>query len=196
MSANIQDFTPLDTPEQIDALANLLPFGEIWRAKNIPDSNVYRLLKAFSKEFSRMSASQYALASEFIPSKFMGFIEEWERFLGIPDGCLTTDVPDEIRRLNIIAKLGYLNLFTEQDYRDLAELYGLEVVSFDNSVFGVIEITISTGGLPPDNTFDMDFDTNLDPEGAFIFGVLEEAFYSCLVQTYAPAFVQVIINTV
>jgi hypothetical protein len=164
----------------------------LWQAKYIRASNLYKLLQALSEEFKRIDYSVYALASEFIPSFNMGFVEEWERFLGIPDDCLSIDTILEIRRANILAKLGFLNLFSEQDYHDLAALYGLTIVNFDNLTFGTINITIGgTGSSPPLNVFDMTFDPLLAPQGAFIFGSIGEDFFRCLVKTYSPAFVQV-----
>lgn len=192
MSANINDFKPLATDGQVKALANLLPSGLIWQAKYIKGSNLYKLLLAISQEFARIEFSQYALASGFIPSTTMGFIEEWEKFLGLPDKCLKTDVPLYQRRLNIIAKLGYLNLFTKQDYYDLAELFEVNILTFDNSVFGYINITVSgTFDANVSNIFDMHYSPVIDPIGAFVFGSFGEAFFTCLVKNYSPAFIQV-----
>ncbi|WP_200403516.1 hypothetical protein, partial [Fangia hongkongensis] len=118
------------------------------------------------------------------------FLEEWEKFVGIPEGCFDLEFTDLERRINILIKLGYLNLQVEQDYRDLADILNVEIVSFDNSVYGTITITIVD--LVPD-TFDLLFDPVLNPTyGAFIFGSKTDTLYQCLIQTYKPAFINVV----
>ncbi|MBK2123938.1 hypothetical protein IB691_01640 [Fangia hongkongensis] len=117
-------------------------------------------------------------------------MEEWEKFVGIPEGCFDLEFTDLERRINILIKLGYLNLQVEQDYRDLADILNVEIVSFDNSVYGTITITIVD--LVPD-TFDLLFDPVLNPTyGAFIFGSKTDTLYQCLIQTYKPAFINVV----
>lgn len=194
MSANIQDFEPNTPYNATQALANLMPKGLVFEAKNINDSELRKLLIALSKEFSRAEAAMYVLASQFIPTLTVRFLQQWEEFLGIPDSCLLSDLPDLQRQKDIVLKFGLLNLFTKEDYYAVAELLGVEIVTFDNSVFGVINIEINSGSNPPDNTFDMDFDIALDPEGAFIFGDLGESIFRCVIEKYAPAFVQVNIS--
>jgi uncharacterized protein YmfQ (DUF2313 family) len=190
MSANIQDFSPSTEYELVQTLVNLMPTGKMWDALNIEDSNFRKLLKGLSIEFGRAEALIYTLASQFLPTRGNRFVDSWETFLGIPDDCFNTSGSIETRALQIMIKLGSLNLFTKEDYYHLADLLGIVLSGFDNSTFGTIIITMQ--GLTPDNIFNMDFDPLNDPTyGAFIFGSPSARLYQCLVEHYKPAYIDV-----
>jgi uncharacterized protein YmfQ (DUF2313 family) len=115
----------------------------------------------------------------------------WEQLLSIPDDCIKTNVSDNQRRVDIIIKLGYLNLQTEQDYYNLAEILNVEILSFvrDNR-FGY---TMTIKSISNDK-FPLLFDASLDPVyGSFTFGSESEQFFTCLVQKYKPAYAELII---
>tara|TARA_R110001606_G_scaffold87314_3_gene197133 strand:+ start:158 stop:742 length:585 start_codon:yes stop_codon:yes gene_type:complete len=190
MSANIQDFNIQDIEVLTQSFANLLPKGKAFEAKNILESNMRLLLNGLSQETKRATASIYSLASQFIPNLTDSYIEVWEKFLGIPDDCIPINVTDDQRRLHIIIKLAYLNLYSKNDYYKLAELLGVEIVSYDNSTFGSLTITILN---KPDTNFPLLFDPLIEVTyGAFIFGSSNQSIFECLVEKYKPAHVAVI----
>lgn len=191
MSANINDFRLKTLEENRQALSNCYPSSKAYEAKDIPESNFYKLMNSQAKEYQRANAKIANLASHFIPNNNNSEIDLWEQFLDIPDQCIKTNVSDEQRRLDIIAKLGYLNLQIKQDYYDLAELLNVEILSWvKNDVF---DYTITIKSIKNDE-FPLLFDSNLDPTyGAFIFGSEAEQFFICLCLNYKPAYVKLTI---
>ena len=190
MSANIQDFNIQDIEILTQSLANLMPNGKAFEAKNISESKMRALLLGLSQETRRATASIYSLAANFIPNLSDSYIEIWEKFLGIPDDCIPINQTEEQRRLHIIIKLAYLNLYSIDDYYKLAKLLGVEIVSYNNSTFGSITITILN---QPDSKFPLLFDPSIElTYGAFVFGSSRQGIFQCLVQKYKPAHVEVI----
>jgi len=189
---NIQDFNPRSTYEQTQGLANLLPVGEVWKAKNIQDSVLRRFLASLSKEVNRAEGAAYGEARSFIPNEDTTDVVPWESFVGIPTGCFDTNYSEKERRINVIIKLGYLNLQTLQDYYDLADKLGVVINTVDvTSTPGTI--IISVVDLNPDNVFNLYFDSANDPvDGAFVFGSRTGQLYECLVRNYKSVFFDVL----
>ncbi len=127
MAINKQAFSVKSQSENIQALANLLPTGKAWTAKNITGTNLRNTLKALSIEIARSQSTLESLCDGYIPNFTTSFIEEWENELGIPDDCFSNTGTDAERRRNIIIKLAHMNLQTSQDYLNLADLLGLTI---------------------------------------------------------------------
>lgn len=109
------------------ALADYLPDGPLFEAKNIGDSNFRKLLLGFAGELFTAEGYLKTLEEEYNPLNTTLFIEEWERAVGIPDQCfVVADTVDE-RRTNVLTKLSALGVQTEQDFVDLAALLGITV---------------------------------------------------------------------
>lgn len=194
MAANIGNFAPNNPYDSGQALVNLLPTGTAYEAVNIDDSNVRKLLRAISKEFSRLEAEVYAFASQFIPSKNMRFVEDWERFLGIPDNCIPILDSYAARAANVFLKFGFLNFFTEADYFTAAEILGIEIITFERPSFGTINIYITGGSIenkftapPPEGAITFTAHGLPNPIGAFQFGSPQAGIFACIAKTYSPA---------
>ena len=113
--------------EQRQSLAHFLPSGCLLAAKNVPDTNFFKLIQGFAKEFVRMECAIVELQDDYLPSNTTAFLDEWEDSLGIPDDCFTgTGLPAE-RRRDIIVKLSLMNVQTRQDFIDLAAVYGFDI---------------------------------------------------------------------
>lgn len=110
------------------SLASYLPGGEFFRAKNIDNSDMRKLLIALSYEFGRAEAKLKELEDEeYIPDTF-NLIEEWERSLGIPDECFNPEGQTiELRRKYAIAKYALMNLTSTPDFIALAEFFGYNI---------------------------------------------------------------------
>ncbi len=132
-------YKPQGIGESTQALADVMPNGKVFDAKNIGSSTFRKLLKALAKEQLRYDNNLFELVCQYIPNFTISYIEEWEQELGIPDQCfVVAGVSDQERRRNIIIKLAFLGLVTTQDYNDLAAIMGLTidiVVSGDTSRF-------------------------------------------------------------
>ncbi len=109
------------------ALADYMPDGPLFEAKNISDSNFRKLLLGFSGELFTAEGYLKTFEQEYNPLNTVLFIEEWERAVGIPDDCFIVASTIDERRQNILTKLAALGIQTEQDFIDLAALLGITV---------------------------------------------------------------------
>lgn len=121
------DFTPNTVEENTQALADLLPKGTAWEAKNIENSNMRKLLMAMSKEFRRVQDKINEFATEHRPETTTNLIEEWEAAVGIPDECFSNKVSIDLRRKQVVAKLAKMNVQTAKDFIELAAYFGYNV---------------------------------------------------------------------
>ena len=123
-----QSFAPKSSEDNTQSYADLMPTNKkLWASCNLSGTTIRLLLAAFSGELARFQDLEFQLANTYIPNFDNSMIERWEQDLGIPDSCFTNDGTDAERRRNIIIKLAYMNLQTQQDYFDLANLLGLDI---------------------------------------------------------------------
>jgi hypothetical protein len=66
-------------------------------------------------------------SEEILPDQTVLFISEWERALGIPDGCFKGAGTLNERRRDVLTKLAALGLQTEKDFEDIAKIFDLTV---------------------------------------------------------------------
>ena len=159
--ANILDYAPNTEDQNTQSFADLFFSGRVTDAKNKNGSVLRNTFKATAKELNRYQTLLYEIITSYIPNFNDSFIEQWEKELGIPDDIFDNTGTDTERRRNIIIKLAYMNLQTEQDYIDLANLLNLSI-TISNSGFTT---TIDIAGLDePDfpYTFDFTFGTNVN----------------------------------
>ncbi len=124
----IKSFKPNDIETNAQIFADLLPKGEVFLAKNIQDSNLRKLLRGLSGEMYRIQDKTYEIAFEYTIENTTKLIEEWEKSVGIPDECFSTNVDIEQRRKQVIAKLGKMNIQIAEDYIKLAAFFGYDIV--------------------------------------------------------------------
>ena len=106
-------------------MADYLPGGKLWTAKNIADKTMRNLLVGLSRESLRAEGYLKALQDQFIPDMTDNFIPDWERALGIPDDCFPGTGSNDIRRRDILVKLASLGVQTAEDFENLAALFGI-----------------------------------------------------------------------
>jgi len=112
---------------QAEALAAFLPDGKAWRAKNIKESNINKLLLGFGGELLRVHQSIDELACNYLISGSSQFLPEWEAMLGIPDSCFPGTGGIEERTQHVLVKLASLNVITEADWINLAKILGFDI---------------------------------------------------------------------
>lgn len=113
-----------------DALATLqkhLPRGEFWHAYRIIGKTAYKLFNAYADAYEDMSEALCRLVSELNPYSTEQLITEWERSVGLPDACLPAATTLQERRDQVIFRLTKRRWSTEQDWHDLAALFGLTI---------------------------------------------------------------------
>lgn len=189
-----QGYLPQGISNSTQALADVMPNGKVFDAKNIGSSTFRKFLKGLAQEQVRYESSLFELISQYIPNFTTSYIEEWERELGIPDECfLVAGQTDLERRRNIIIKLAFLGLVTAQDYLNLAAVLGLtiEISAADNPRFPLVfpvlfgaayTITIIFEGIEESGfpyTFPITFVNQL------------AGLYECLANKYKQAYVEI-----
>ncbi len=107
-----------------DSLADFLPGGPLFEAKNIQDSNFRKLLRGFAGELFTAEGYIKTFDDEYSPLTTVLFIEEWERALGIPDSCFDIEGDIDARRTQILTKLASLGIQTVADYEALGTIFG------------------------------------------------------------------------
>lgn len=113
--------------EHAQSHADYLPTGKRWRAKNIDESNIRKLLRGFGASSKRQEETFNAFWDEMFPDTSTEFLDDFERAVGIPDDCFSGTGTLEERRRDVIIKLTGLYVTTKQDFIDLAKLLGFTI---------------------------------------------------------------------
>jgi len=120
-------FTVHTIEENAQVQADFMPGGKFWRAKNIIDSKIRDLLRGFGTSAKRQEEALDAFWTEVFIGTTEEYIGDFERAVGIPDGCfLGTGTLDE-RRTDVISKLTSLYLVTLEDFNALADSYNVDI---------------------------------------------------------------------
>jgi uncharacterized protein YmfQ (DUF2313 family) len=113
-------FTEHTKEEHAQSLANYLPNGFAWISKNIPTSNLRKLLRGLGCELQRVEQKMNEIAYEHDIRTTTLYIEEWEAALGIPDECIPLADTIQGRRDNLLLKLFLSTVVTVEDFEALA----------------------------------------------------------------------------
>jgi uncharacterized protein YmfQ (DUF2313 family) len=120
-------FNSPSVEDQAQILADHLPNGELFQAKNIPDSVYRSFLRGIGASNKDVSDLLALFSYEIDIPTTTYFLEEWERTLGIPDGCFSGTGTLEERRRDVMVKLASLGVQTESDFENVALLFGYVV---------------------------------------------------------------------
>lgn len=123
-----------DTAAYTAQLQQLLPTGPAWTRD--PAATLTAVLAALAAEFARVDARADDLLAEIDPETTYELLEDWERVLGLPDGCTPVLGTISERRAALIQKLAGLGGQTPAFYVALAAALGFTVVihEFDPDV--------------------------------------------------------------
>lgn len=120
-------FTCHTLEQHTQVLADYLPNGELFAAKNIRDSLYRMFLRGLAHTEQDAESFLCLFDKELDIRTTTAFLEEWEATVGIPDDCFTNDTDIETRRAQVLIKLAALGVQTEQEFVDLAALYGVQI---------------------------------------------------------------------
>jgi len=109
------------------ALADYMPNGRLFEAKNIQDSNFRQLLRGIAFELFTAQGYITTLEAEYFPGAGTLFLQEWEQALAIPDGCFPGTGTQTERLRDVLVKLSSLGLQTVLDFEALGVTYGLPI---------------------------------------------------------------------
>jgi len=187
----------LTKSQQAQTIANYLPTGKIFAAKNIIGSTLRKLLLGFANEILRVDEIIALFRRDTIPDSTEYFLDEWEAAVGIPDSCLTGLGDSVQRRLEILIKLAGYGVQTAQDFVDLAAKFNIVITAEGGANRGIY------GGLPA-----ISFGSNKEARFTLVitpidnigeaftytfpitFGTQDLATLECLFQKLKPANVQ------
>jgi uncharacterized protein YmfQ (DUF2313 family) len=128
MTSNpISLFTVHSQDENAQSLANFLPGGLLFEAKNIQGSNLRNFLFGLAAEFQRCEQLLSDTTTEYDIRTTNNLISEWEQAVGIPDCCFTNTGSIEERRANVLVKIASPGVSTAQDFIDLAAILGYTI---------------------------------------------------------------------
>lgn len=117
-------FSRFTKEEHTQALVDFLFGGQLSQSANIQGSNLRKLFMAFACENVRVEDQIATISEQHDINITTDFIEQWESAVGIPDGCFTNTGTLAERRVNVLIKLGRMNVQTIQDFLDLVQLLG------------------------------------------------------------------------
>lgn len=106
-------------------LKTLLPPGRAWARASI--STVSKFLEGLAAEMVRLDQRTGDLLLEADPRATAELLPEWERMLGLPDGCSGLAITLQERRAAILAKLITKGAISKQFFIDLAASLGFEI---------------------------------------------------------------------
>lgn len=106
-------------------LQALLPTGAAWTRS--PDATLTRLLAGLAAEFARVDARAEALLVEIDPARTYELLTDWERVLGLPDGCTPVSGTEAERRVALVQKLTSVGGQTPAFYVAMAATLGFEI---------------------------------------------------------------------
>lgn len=144
--------------ENTQSLADTLPNGPIFLAKNKDPSNLRKFLTGLAYEITRGEEYVQSIADEYDINETSLFIEQFESALGIPDDCLSiVGKTLEERRQQIIAKIRMNNVTTRQQFIDLAAIFGFEIQIFGGAHFWVFPLNFPAHFMETMTMFPLDF---------------------------------------
>lgn len=193
----------LTQDDHAQTLANYLPSGRAFGAKNVASSVTRALLLGLSGELVRSDALIAEFRDEILPDTTTLLIEEWESAVGIPDDCFSVASTIEARRLNVVAKLASLGAQTAADFVAILALYGIVGEVIAGSVHGVfpMDFPIFFFATPAiaRHTIIVNLPGGLVPGFPYtfpvVFGSEEQNLVECLFNQLKPANVDVVFDS-
>lgn len=114
-----------------------MPNDKLFQAKNVKDTNLYKLFLGLGGEFTRVDEifENVWNNTNILTTNDLEYISRWEGAVGIPDSIFrdTDSLALDKRKNNIILKLRSLNCLTKQDFIDLAALLG-QVITIKHGI--------------------------------------------------------------
>lgn len=111
-------------------LANAMPRGRVWGKKDLPDTNIYKLIRSLAASFNLVQQQIELLAQEYQINLSVDLLPDWETSVGIPDECLMELDTLEQRRNAVISRLRGVPVVTKEEF----EALGLELIDQEITV--------------------------------------------------------------
>lgn len=116
--------------QQANVLAQYLPDNPLFDGKNKTNTEktvLRKVLLGLANEWIALREKLNEIEYEYDPRQTTYLVEEWEKVVGIPDGCIGNSGTLETRRTNILLKLAGINATTAQQFENIADILGYDV---------------------------------------------------------------------
>lgn len=113
--------------DQAQTLANFLRSDRLFRAKNLTDTNLRKMLVGLAFELGRIEGTANDLLNNYDITTGTNLLSEWEQAIGIPDNCFTVVSTNTQRSKNILTKLSALGVSTKAGFEALAVTFGYTI---------------------------------------------------------------------
>ena len=170
----------------LGVLQKLLPSGFAWEAKQIEESNLYKLLNAAAKIASDLHCRALELTNEFFASSSVEFQNQWanESFNASLNECLVNASLNQREKiLTILAKARGAGAYRASDFEEIASVLGLEVSITDDPAAFTMTFDFIGANVAAKSLCDMTACSRLF-DGADMNFMLA---YKCLMNKVAPA---------
>ena len=204
---NINLFNPGTEEDHAFMLAKHLPTGKTWQAVFDGDKNLGKLIKGLAVEYYRLSVLIKKIETEMDINQTEELITDWEKSVGIPNDCFSTNTSIENRRLQVRETFSnFGGVQTAADFVRVAALFGFNVSVTPGAARGAFPLifpilfmgneksmrhTIVVKFLDPiisDDVFPLVFPIVFQPD--------HESFLRCLFEILAPANVQILFEVI
>lgn len=101
-----------------------MPDGNAFASKNIPTTNLYKLLDACAKSFVLFAQTLEDVYLEMNPATTEDLIGRWEREYGMGKSCFGIASTLEQRRANLLIRIGTDGIQTIREFRDFITSLG------------------------------------------------------------------------
>lgn len=126
--------------EVVNSLAAFLPNDDLFRAKNIKDTNLRLFLEGLAPEILRFENTINAVVTNFDINQTIDFLPEFEAMFGLPDDCSTSVGTVEERRERIILRIAAQGASTQADFEALGQKFGVQLTVSPGGVHAVFPI--------------------------------------------------------
>jgi uncharacterized protein YmfQ (DUF2313 family) len=189
----------LTREQQAQTLANYLPGGTAFAAKNVTNTNTRKLLRGLADELMRSDEYIHLFRTDFLPDTTKYHISEWESAVGIPDTCMKGTGSDAERRLHVIIKLAWMALQTQPDFISLAALLGVSIAVEGGSIHGCFPFVFPIKFYPSAKaarhtiviTADLPEELNFTYTFPIQFGTTAMSLMQCIFNRLKPAHVDI-----
>ena len=124
------------TPEDVITRAafGLLPAGQA--LPKSMDSEIGRVLRVTARSLTRLESLADFVASDYDPRETSGFLEDWERLLGLPECSSALPPTTEGRRTTVLEKYTRRATLTLADLELAALQLGFPITISENQPYG------------------------------------------------------------
>lgn len=204
MTTKLNLFDPYSVDEQALILASHIPIGKVWEKGFSPDSNIGKLIRGLGIEFYRMQVLIKNVSIEMDIDQANELLIEWEKSVGLPDSCFTTNVSNEERRKQIEQKFSnFGGIQIAEDFERVGSVFGFNIEVFPGIQFGGFPLSfpitffdssksakhtifvIILGEISGDSFFPLPFPIPFSSGGS--------TFLECIFNKLAPANVNVVV---